>query len=426
MPFHPARVGIVSAVMVLLGCPNTTGLPGTGVDAGRASEWKISRPDPDVANWRSVWAERPSLAWAVGDDGAIIRFDGTNWTRVDSATAENLESVWARGESDIWAVGWNGTILHSTGAEFSAVPSPTTEHLFGVHGDHDSIYMVGARGVILTLDADGGVRDMLAERTIREFPVCENRVNIDDAVNAICVANPEPFLLPNGEIDFDNGPPWPTCDVGNCCGDTPYFNDEPAACCYPFKCDPDGGVLRARVGVDADLKTVWVSGDYAVTCGGNGAVYKYTEPGGVGQWRKEQDLDPDAGQLTQDSLVTSWGAGSSTYCAGQDGTLLRLAGADQSWVRDTSVRTPVYLQGMWGTWRQDRWVVGFNGTVIHYNGYGEDAGWFPEDLGLTQHLRAVHGVFKDPDAGIDFDPDAGPPATRLFIVGAGGTVIQRH
>jgi hypothetical protein len=61
----------------------------------------------------AVWAGAYTNAWAVGEYGLILHWDGNSWTLVTSPTTETLNGVWgSTTTSDVWAVGDHGTILH--------------------------------------------------------------------------------------------------------------------------------------------------------------------------------------------------------------------------------------------------------------------------------------------------------------------------
>lgn len=69
-----------------------------------------------------------SDGWAVGEDGAIYRWNGSAWTKVEAPTGEDLRDVCVVNASDAWIVGEFGTILHWNGAVWSSVPCPGGYH----------------------------------------------------------------------------------------------------------------------------------------------------------------------------------------------------------------------------------------------------------------------------------------------------------
>ena len=56
-------------------------------------------------------------AWAVGTDGAIYHWDGTDWRSTASPTLQTLRAVAMVSATDGWAVGDGGVILHYTAAQ---------------------------------------------------------------------------------------------------------------------------------------------------------------------------------------------------------------------------------------------------------------------------------------------------------------------
>ncbi|MBX3213507.1 MAG: hypothetical protein KF850_15825 [Labilithrix sp.] len=74
-------------------------------------------PVPPEQILRDVWSDGAGGSWAVSDQGAILRYDGTAWSVVHTyaATDPRLVSIWGSGPTDIW-IGAYGAILHGTGA----------------------------------------------------------------------------------------------------------------------------------------------------------------------------------------------------------------------------------------------------------------------------------------------------------------------
>ena len=79
----------------------------------------------------------PSVGWAVGDGGTIVKTTngGTTWTAQDSGTTDGLCSVDFVNASTGWAVGDGGVILKTAngGTTWSVLPSGTTQALQSVH-----------------------------------------------------------------------------------------------------------------------------------------------------------------------------------------------------------------------------------------------------------------------------------------------------
>jgi hypothetical protein len=48
----------------------------------------------------------------VGSNGAILHYDGSAWSSMNSRTRRELSGVWGASGSDVYAVGEYGTILH--------------------------------------------------------------------------------------------------------------------------------------------------------------------------------------------------------------------------------------------------------------------------------------------------------------------------
>jgi len=60
----------------------------------------------------SIWGSSSSDVFAVGSSGAILHYDGSAWSAMNSGTEESFNGVWGSSSSDVFAVGSDGTILH--------------------------------------------------------------------------------------------------------------------------------------------------------------------------------------------------------------------------------------------------------------------------------------------------------------------------
>jgi len=92
-----------------------------------------------------------SKGYAVGDSGAILRYDDGTWAVVPSPTTRILRRVAMTSAGEGWAVGDGGTILRCADDTWTTVPSPTTHNLRGlaVAGTSGEAWAVGDSGTIL-------------------------------------------------------------------------------------------------------------------------------------------------------------------------------------------------------------------------------------------------------------------------------------
>ncbi|MCK9571411.1 YCF48-related protein, partial [Candidatus Pacearchaeota archaeon] len=144
--------------------------------------------------WRGVSAFDATHVWAVGhnsaagDDGAIVFYDGLNWTPQVSGVNYTLYDVCAISTTVAWAVGSNGTILKTTDGGANWVPqvSGTTKILHGVVAfDVNTVYVVGDTGTILKT-TDGGA-NWVAQVSGTTQQLLD--VSLTDATHAIAIGD---------------------------------------------------------------------------------------------------------------------------------------------------------------------------------------------------------------------------------------------
>ncbi|MBS1253593.1 MAG: Ycf48-like protein [Anaerolineales bacterium] len=113
-----------------------------------------------VSIWRprllAVYALADDNVWAVGNAGAILHHDGTEWTVVQGLQDYGLLDVDFANPVDGWAIGTRGTILRyhggkwSHGDKWSHVDSSTTATLRGVVSEPwGEAWVVGSEGAFL-------------------------------------------------------------------------------------------------------------------------------------------------------------------------------------------------------------------------------------------------------------------------------------
>jgi hypothetical protein len=92
--------------------------------------------------------------WAVGNNGLILKWDGSGWQVVPSPIQNAfMYGVDMVASDDVWISGGSGLILHWDGDAFHNIPSGVTTTLRDIHMlESDSGWIVGPNGLILQWD----------------------------------------------------------------------------------------------------------------------------------------------------------------------------------------------------------------------------------------------------------------------------------
>ncbi len=107
------------------------GLDGATLRYDASTGWQVEPAAPRAhhLNLLGVAFNGPSSAFAVGQFGVILRWDGTSWSEDPqslSLTPSQLNAVAFAADGEGWAVGANGTILHYDGQRWSIEDPPPT------------------------------------------------------------------------------------------------------------------------------------------------------------------------------------------------------------------------------------------------------------------------------------------------------------
>jgi hypothetical protein len=105
----------------------------------------------------AVGGRSQSDLYAVGNAGAILHYDGTQWQAMTSHTTANLAGVWASpNTADVYAVGaigGTGYVVHYDGATWSEVVNSGPANFAGVWGSGPlDVFAVGGQGLIYHYD----------------------------------------------------------------------------------------------------------------------------------------------------------------------------------------------------------------------------------------------------------------------------------
>jgi PKD repeat protein len=128
--------------------------------------WTDVTPENSTKILYGIWGTSPSNIYAVGQDGAILHYDGTAWTAETSGTTEKLNAVWGLSETNIYVVGENGTLLHKTAAGTTWGAEPLVDYkdqndfnntdLYSVRGSSTSnIFLGSINGWFIRFDGTG-------------------------------------------------------------------------------------------------------------------------------------------------------------------------------------------------------------------------------------------------------------------------------
>jgi hypothetical protein len=157
------RTTAIILAALLAACGSTGSVPVTTPDAGPdvsapSGEWVWQSDVPATGQLEAVWASGPGDAWAGGDDGLMLHWNGVAWAQVDPATTNHIHSIWGSGPDDVWAAcgGLAGpntaTLVHWDGNAWSPVDPGTAMNLDGVWGSGPTdVYAAGHSGVAGTV-----------------------------------------------------------------------------------------------------------------------------------------------------------------------------------------------------------------------------------------------------------------------------------
>ena len=130
------------------------------------TSWTVQQTPVTTPVW-GIWAVAPDDVWAVGGDNIlgdapfVIHYDGEQWSLEPIPVLQRpgvyaFFKVWGSGPNDIYAVGQNGAILHWDGKTFTEEGAGIGQDLIGIWGTGpDDITVVGGRGTAELAHFDG-------------------------------------------------------------------------------------------------------------------------------------------------------------------------------------------------------------------------------------------------------------------------------
>jgi photosystem II stability/assembly factor-like uncharacterized protein len=99
--------------------------------------WHLISPTTGLDGLNDISMLHDNNGLAVGNNGAILKYNGASWTAMESPVLLNLHGVSFLASDKAWAVGDEGTILYFNGDTWVQQNSNTNVSLYGVHFVND-------------------------------------------------------------------------------------------------------------------------------------------------------------------------------------------------------------------------------------------------------------------------------------------------
>lgn len=345
-------------------------------DAGKIlrysnSAWTVV-DETTTYSWRGVSGRNGSDVFVVGFSslsiGAIHHWDGSVWSPMTPAGNGAFSAVSATNNTVV-AVGPSGHIQRFDGSEWTLMDSDFTPSLICVWGSPTGEVIVGAQfGNILHWDGEFWGTSSLG---------------VINALNALWGASPQDIVAvgQGGTILRWDGFRW-TPDPSSGITNQILRGIWGANASDVFVVGSGGAFLRwngltwssTTIAGSPSLNGVWgSSASNVVAVGSNGGVFRYN-----GSWSQE------ALGLTTDVLKDVWGSGANDiHVVGDAGRLLHWNGS----VWTPSKEGSANLNGVWGSSATDVFAVGGSGTILHWDG----TSWTKMDSRSTATFLGVRG-----------------------------------
>lgn len=313
-------------------------------------------------------------AWAVGDNGIILHFDGQDWQSEHSGSEINLRAVLCAADGRVYAAGAEGTLLaRNEQGIWENLNCPLSS---GFHAvlmlDDGSLLLAGGRYFVdqggfrgeLVLYKNGTFNTLSPEQSmprLRALKAYKGGVlMVGDQGHLYFMENWRLNKLEsNCRHDLMDIIPLPTGealvvgDFGTVMTAAEDFTK--ALAIAPQK---EQSSLWQRM-ASPSKKQLW-----AITEGTDGSCYACGEAGTVlhlkdGTW---QQLPTP----TDLNLHCIWDSGSGLFAGGQLGRIYRYNG--QEWALHYDLHLDLTILGIWGNGPNSIYAVGDEGLILHFNG----------------------------------------------------------
>ena len=361
-----------------------------GDDAGAVLHWDGAQWTPvmqvGTGPVRSIWGHVPGELWAVGR--AFARLSAGSWSQLtdDQALADNVIGIWGTSMQDVWGVTDSLRLKHYDGLRWTEHWDSPIEFQ-GIWGSSATdLHVCGGQGTIQHFDGNRWETERLGG-----WQECRS-VHGPNASLAVAATGSAAAYL------FD-GNQWQRTATGSTLAGGIWVDTSGIA----MAPGPPGMILRfagaswspLATGSSAQLTTVWGSAPDDVWAGGaSGTLLHYDG----------NDWSPVSSGLTG-TIHRIWGSSASQVFAVGDGaadggTILHYDGVQ--W--QTIHQAPLALRSVHGRTETDVFAVGQAGLVLRWDG----TQWHTEDTGLAEDLT---DLWTSPEGDV-------------FAVGARGSILR--
>jgi hypothetical protein len=334
---------------------------------------------------RGIWGTSSTDVFVVGSYGTILHYDGNQWTTMNSGISTiNLEGIWGTSSTDVFAVGRNGTILHYDGNQWTAMNSGISSPLLSVWGSSSNDVFAGG---------DGGILHYDGQQWTSMAGVTSVVINIEgtSSMDVFAINNIDSILHYNGQQ-------WIPIQLG---GSMSAMTDLwVSSSTDVFVVGTKGKILHydgsnwttMNSGTFVDLTSIWgTSSTNIFAVGWDGTILHYDGS----QWST-------LNTMPYSPFNRIWGTSSTDmFAVGENGKIVHSDG-NQLTVMESG--TSASLKDIWGSSNQDIFTVGAKGTILHYDG----SNWVTMDSGSSVNLNGIWGS----------------SATDIFVVGDTGTILH--
>lgn len=324
----------------------------------------------------AIAGDETGCAWAVGDDGMILAFDGHAWQPQTSPTRANLRGITRAPGGRLFAVGGEGTVITSPGdGHWELLDCPYGSGFQAVLAlSDDELLLAGGRYFV---DA-GGFRGELVRWRNGSFTAVELEQamprlrSLQVYKNGVLIAGDQGHLYylegsrldqlrSDSRHDLMDIVPLPT-------GEALAIGDF----CTIMTAGPEFVKALASDVSDSERQTDWDLMDsgsrhnlWGLYAAPDGSLYACGDAGTVLQYRDQRwQAMPIVSDLAVHCL---WDAGDSgLYAGGQMGRIYRLNG--DAWQLVFDLQLDITLLAIWGSGPDSIYVVGDEGLILHWDG----------------------------------------------------------